>query len=242
MIAVALYREDSRHPQAEACARCEVRSAALFGVLDDEGLDRIRTHIASLDLEADTRLWDAGSTGPAVYTLRAGLVRFERYTERGDRRIVRLAGRGDLIGLEALLQRPYTDLAVACTPVALCRIPHHLINELARSEGALPRELMRRWQQALDETEAWVADLSTGPARRRLLRLLLRLQAHAAPDGSVWLPRREEIGAMLDMSFETASRLISALRRDGVLELDGPRSARLDRAALQHALRAADAA
>jgi len=241
LTAIPIYRQDDRHPQAQACAACEVRRSALFGALDDVGLDRIHTHIAGLSLDADQSVYDRGTAGLAVYTIRAGLVRFERTTERGDRRIVRLAGRGDLIGQEALLQRPYADEAVACTPVQLCRIPRTLVDELSQGQGSLPRELMQRWQVALDAAEAWVADLSTGPARRRLLRLLLRLADHPDTAGLIWLPRRDEIGAMLDMTLETASRLVSALRREGVLELAPNRSARLDTAALQRALRAADA-
>lgn len=241
MAIVPLYRRDLRHPQAQACAACEVRGSALFGVLDDEGLDQIHTRIASLDVAPDQAVYERGGAAAAVFTVRAGIVRFERFTERGDRRIVRLAGRGDLIGQEALLQRPYADEAIACTPVQLCRIPRHLVDELGAAQGSLPRELMQRWQRALDAAESWVADLSTGPARRRLLRLLKRLAELSEPGGPVWLPRREEIGAMLDMTVETASRLISRLRREGVLELIPTRSARLDRAALERALRHEDA-
>lgn len=239
--AIPLYRQDQRHPQAQACAVCEVRSSALFGALDDAGLDRIHTHIASLSLEPDTPVYGRGSAGPAVYTVRSGVVRFERTTERGDRRIVRLAGRGDLIGQEALLQRPYADEAVTCTAVQLCRIPRTLVDDLAREGSGLPRELMLRWQTALDAAEAWVAELSTGRSRRRLLRLLLRLSDHADAEGVIWLPRREEIGAMLDMTIETASRLVSQLRREGVLKPVSAREARLDRARLQSALEAQDA-
>lgn len=237
MALVALYRGDARHPQAQACAACEVRRHALFGALDDDGLDRIHTRIASLDLLPDEPVYGRGDAGQAVYTIRSGIVRFERSTEHGDRRIVRLAGRGDLIGQEALLQRPYTDEAVACTPVQLCRLPRHLVDELAASAEGLPRELMNRWQAALDAAEAWVADLSTGPARRRLLRLLERLTALSEPGQPVWLPRREEIGAMLDITVETASRMISQLRREQVIELAGARAATVDRAALVRALR-----
>ncbi len=239
--AIPLYRQDERHPQAQACAACEVRSAALFGVLDQAGLDRIHTHIAGLTLEPDVPVYGRGSAGPAVYTVRAGVVRFERTTARGDRRIVRLAGRGDLIGQEALLRRPYSDEAVTCTPVQLCRIPITLIDELGHAGGALPRELMQRWQSALDAAEAWVAELSSGLARRRVLRLLLRLADHVDEAGAIWLPRREEIGAMLGMTVETASRLVSQLRREGVLQPFGPRGARLDMPSLQQALQAEDA-
>lgn len=217
--AIPIYRQDGAHPQALACAACEVRSQALFGVLDDSGLDRIHTQVASVTLLPDAPVYNRGTAGLAVFTIREGLVRFERSSEHGERRIVRIAGRGDLIGQEALLNRPYGDDAVACTEVQLCRIP-----------------------RALDAAEAWVSDLSTGPARRRLLYLLRRLAEHAGADNTIWLPRREETGAMLDMTIETASRLVSALRREGVLTLLPGRSALIDRAALRKALLAEGAA
>lgn len=242
MPTIPLYRQNDRHPQALACAACEVRRSALFGVLDEAGLDRIHTQIASLTLAPGSLVYDRGSAGLAVFTIREGLVRFERSSQRGDRRIVRLAGRGDLIGQEALLQRPYADEAVACTEVQVCRIPRALVDQLAQEGAALPRELMLRWQLALDAAEAWVAELSTGPARRRLLHLLRRLAEHTDAAGMIWMPRRDEIGAMLDMTVETASRLISALRREGVLKLLTPRSARLDWDALRQALRREDLA
>jgi CRP/FNR family transcriptional regulator, anaerobic regulatory protein len=237
---VTVYREGDRHPQAQACSACEVRGSALFGVLDDAALDSIHTHIASLNLEPDSTVYDRGTAGLAVYTVRSGVVRFERTTERGDRRIVRLAGRGDLIGQEALVQRPYADEAVACTPVQLCRIPRMLIQDLVHVENRLPHELMLRWQLALDAAEAWVADLSTGPARRRLLRLLQRLSSLSETPDLIWLPRRDQMGAMLDMTVETASRLVSALRREGVLQAASGRFSRVDLERLQAALQAQD--
>ena len=236
MTVIPLYRQPSIHPQAAVCAACAVRSSALFGALDDAGLDHIHTHIASVDLAADELVYARGSKGTAIYTLRCGVVRFERFNEEGERRVVRLAGPGDLIGQEALLQQGHTDDAVACTPVQLCRIPTSLVTELGEQQRPLQRELMLRWQKALDEAEAWVTDLSTGSARQRLLRLLVRLAGYAEADGPIWLPRREEIGAMLDMSIETASRQVSQLKREGVLTLEAGRRTLLDRAALSRAL------
>jgi CRP-like cAMP-binding protein len=240
MTTVPLYRVDSPHPQAQACAACSVRSVSLFGALDRTGLDYIHAHVASIELQPGKTLFESGALGYAMYTLREGIVRFERVTERGDRRIVRLAGRGDLIGQEVLLRRPYADDAVACTPVQLCRIPAHLVDSLATQNPALVRELMARWQRALEDSEAWIAELATGPARRRLLRLLLKLADHAGPGNVIWLPQRDEIGAMLNLTFETASRMISQLKREGVLELLDARNARIDGPALERVLRLED--
>ena len=241
MSTVPLYRQDARHPQAQACAACEIRSTALFGVLDADGLDRIHLHIETLELASDSVVYDRGSSGAAVYTVRTGVVRCERVNSRGERRIMRLAGRGDLIGQEALLQRPYGHEAIVCMPTQLCRIPRALIDGLAEKSGALPRELMLRWQRALDASESWMSEVCTGPARLRVLRMLQRLQDHAQPDGTLWLPRREEMSAMLDMTVETASRLISQLRREGVLERLPVRLARVNASALHRALTCAAA-
>jgi CRP-like cAMP-binding protein len=235
-----LYLVDETHPQALVCAACEVRRSALFGALDAASLARIHADIAAPSCAPDERLYARGEIAQVVFTIRAGVVRFERVTEGGDRRIVRLAGRGDLIGQEALLQQPYQDEAVACTPVELCRIPRHLVDQLGEAEAPLLRELMRRWQLALEASAAWSADLSAGPARRRLLKLLSLLDQHAGEAGAIWLPRREEIGDMLDMTIETASRLVSQLRRESVLEPLPQRRGRLDRLRLQQALRMAD--
>lgn len=229
---------DARPWQAAVCTACEVRREALFGVLDEHALDRLHQRIGQPWLPADRVLYRAGDAGASVYTVRAGVLRFERVTAQGERRVVRLAGRGDLIGQEALLQRPYGDDAIACTPVDLCRLPVALVDGLHDDPGGsrVPRELMSRWQGALDDAAAWVAELSTGPARRRLLHLLRRLDALADPQGLAWLPRRELIGAMLDVTLETASRSLSDLRRAGVVTLHDRRHMRVDRARLEQAL------
>jgi CRP-like cAMP-binding protein len=79
---------------------------------------------------------------------------------------------------------------------------------------------MKRWQRALDDADEWQSELTRGPARHRMLRLLLKL-GETSTEARIWLPARHEMGAMLAMTLETASRLVSALRRDGILELMG---------------------
>ena len=225
------------HPQAAACAACGVRQFALCGVLDEQAMDRFLRQIADVHVEPGHRVFGAQSAGQAVYTVRAGVVRLERVSESGERRILRLAGRTDLIGLEALLGQRYAADAVACTKVQLCRIPRAAIDELSAIEPHMVTDLMKRWQRALDDSEEWLAELATGPARRRMLRLLLKLSEYASSeDGRVWMPMREEMGAMLDMTVETASRIVSTLRRQGMITPLSVREARIAMPALLAAL------
>lgn len=225
------------NPQAQVCVQCSVRQFALFGALDEAALKEIHYHIADMRLEPGELIYSAQSPGSAVYTVRSGVVRMERISEAGERRILRLSGRTDLLGLESILHQTYAADAVACTTVEVCRIPRVLIDELGQKHPLLLRDLMKRWQRALDDADEWLTELTRGVARQRMLRLLLKLSEYGSDDGLIWLPTRPEMGAMLDMTFETASRLISALRRDGILEPVDQRQARIDMDALMAALR-----
>jgi CRP-like cAMP-binding protein len=224
-------------PQGRVCSLCGVRQLSLFGVLSDDALNDIHVHIADIRLAAGEPLFTAHVSGKALYTVRSGMVRIERNSEAGERRILRLAGRGDLIGLEAVLQQTYAADAVACTDVEVCRIPRNLIDELTHKHPELMLDLMKRWQRTLDDADEWLTELTRGAARHRMLRLLLKLSEYSAADGRIWWPTRQEMSAMLDMTFETASRLVSMLRREGIIDPIDLRHARVNMDALMQALR-----
>jgi CRP/FNR family transcriptional regulator len=224
------------NPQAKVCAECGVRRFSLFGVLDHAALDRIHVHIADIRLQPGQSLYSAHDSGHAAYTVRSGVMRLERSNERGERRILRLAGRSDTLGMEAMLGQTYAADAVACTEVAVCRLPRTLIDELGRGQPEMLLDMMKRWQRALDDADEWLTELCAGPARHRMLRLLLKLSEYADGD-AVWLPSRLEMGAMLDMTIETASRLVSQLKREGVLDTPDQRHAVIHMDALMTALR-----
>lgn len=237
-VSAAKDGEPTYNPQARACIECGVRRFALFGALDEQALLGIHHHIADITLEPGQRLFGAHERGLAAFTVREGVVRLERSSDRGDRRIVRLVGRSALLGMEAMLGQTYASDAIACTPVRACRLPRSLLDELSARQPALQHALMLRWQTALDEADEWLTEMSSGSARWRMLRLLLKVSEFAAADGSAWLPSRQDMGAMLGMTVETASRLVAALRRDGVLALRDARHARVDMVRLLSALKA----
>lgn len=225
---------------AAGCLVCQVRSRALFSVLPAEQLPDAAARVTHASFAAGDALYLEAQAGRSVFTIRTGIVRFERAGSDGERRIVRLAGPGALIGQEALLRQPHAENAVACTPVEACRLPPAAVEGFGQSYPAMLRELMRRWQSALDASGEWAAEVTRGSARRRVLKLLDQIARLQADEERVWLPSRLEMQDMLGVVPETASRAVSALRRQGVLAEVLPGSARLDRAALARALAQAD--
>jgi CRP-like cAMP-binding protein len=115
-----------------------------------------------------------------------------------------------------------------------------VVKQMIQEDAMVRQAVLTRWQQALEQAEDWVTDLTTGLSLRRFLVLLGRIAAFEPSSDLIWLPRREEIGAMLDISMETASRMVSALKREGVIELLPPSHARLDRSRWRQALERLD--
>jgi CRP/FNR family transcriptional regulator len=106
-----------------------------------------------------------------------------------------------------------------------------VIRSLEEQAPALRDEWMRRWQIALSETEDWASFLTHGTPSIRMARLLLKL---AKPDLNdiVTLPNRTDIGIMLSIAMETASRIIAKFQRSGMLRRIGPRQYQIKRSAL----------
>lgn len=206
------------HPMGETdCANCGVRDQSLFANLSPADFKLIDQPIHDLSHEAHGTLFAEGDAGEYVFTIRKGLVKLVRYQSDGSQRIVRLLGPGDIAGLESTAGASYESTAIAITDVHSCRIPLSVIQRLESESPRLHQQLVRKWHEALKTADDFIADLATGSARQRLARLLLRL----AGDGGhhqLLLPSREDVGALLGITTETASRTVASFRREGLME------------------------
>lgn len=198
------------------CASCGIRDNSLFKDLTIEDFRLIDQPIHDLTVDAHTTLFEEGSSGTHLFTIRAGLVKLVRFQPDGSQRIIRLLTAGDIAGLETTASPTYDSTAIAVTPVTACRIPQAVIKRLEGESPRLHSQLVRKWHEALKQADDFIADLASGSARQRLARLLLRLSHHDSTR-EVLLPSREDVGAMLGITTETASRAVAAFRRESLL-------------------------
>lgn len=217
---------------AADCRNCGVRRIALFGALAAEDFQQIHQVIDDMQFASGENLFAEGRPGHYLYTVKTGFVKLERVLPDGTRRITRVARRGDLIGLEAFIQQPYMHHASAIGTVRVCRIPVDVIRDLEERVPNLRHEFLERWHHALRETDEWALLLGSGTIPSRMARLLLRLADPELHD-TIVLPMRSDLGAMLGVALETASRVIAQFERDGLLEHVGPRLFRVNRVGLQ---------
>ncbi|MGB5450651.1 MAG: Crp/Fnr family transcriptional regulator [Sedimenticolaceae bacterium] len=205
------------------CRHCSLRESVLFAGLKEADFEKIHQPINQFTLQPGQTLYHAGETGDRMFTIRSGLVKLVQYLPDGSQRIVRLVKTSDVAGLEALLNRPYEHDAVVMQTTEICCLPTGTVQALGMDNPELHMELLKRWQHALSEADAWLTELSTGSARERVARMLLRLvRGEAEPECILF--GREDLGAMLGITTETASRTIAEFKRQGLLtELGGNR-------------------
>ncbi|MCB1875307.1 MAG: Crp/Fnr family transcriptional regulator [Chromatiales bacterium] len=198
------------------CEECAIRGLALFSELQAEDFAHIHEPVDEISLAPGTVLYQAGDSAHYLYTVRCGMLKLTQFLPGGTQRIVRLLHRGDVAGLEAILESHYPHTAQAVAPTELCRIPIAVIRRLNENTPRIHGQLLQRWQKALREADAWLTELSTGTARARVARLLLRQAEHEPPAGFTLLGR-EDMGAVLGITTETASRTIAEFKRTGLL-------------------------
>lgn len=199
------------------CGKCGIREMALFSELHEADFQLIHQPIHDFSLDYGKVLYRQGDEGKALFTVRHGLMKLEQYLPGGEKRIVRLLRRGDTAGMEAVVGQPYRHTAITLLPVGVCRIPKDVVDRLNRETPRLCRQLMERWQKALNEADAWFTTLTSGSTQARVVRLIMQLIRDSDDSEVFTLMSREDMGAILGISKESASRVVAELKRRGGL-------------------------
>jgi CRP-like cAMP-binding protein len=150
-------------------------------------------------------IYDAGSDGMA-WRVKRGVVRLNTNNHHGDANFASLAITGDIIGCESMLFGIYTFSAAALTECELSPWPQ---GEPGNSGESLLQSLAQAQSRAAN-----IIALRGGQATNRVLGLI-RLLGDGA--NQVVLPTRQDIADITDLRFETISRIIKGLEREGIL-------------------------
>ena len=194
------------------CKKCQMRDSVLFADLTDDDFNRFKVPVDNLVLPKGTILYGQGQPAAAMFTIRDGLIKLEQSLADGSCRIVSLLRPGDIVGLETSVAQDYEHSAVALLPSKLCRIPRQTVEQFSSQISA---QLMGKWHSMMKRSHQCALELSTGSAKQRMARLFLIL-SHSQSE-TFQLFSREDVGALLGITTETASRMVSSFKRQNVI-------------------------
>jgi len=199
------------------CFACELRHEMLCSHVSLEDLVNFHAGIDDYDYDHGSILYHAASPMDAVYCVRHGAVMMVKPGLAGALRIVRMLKTGDVAGIESAFSEAFEHTAIAVGEVRACRIPIACLRRFVAEHGGLQMRLLEKLQGALREAETWLSQLASGPTptRTRMARLMLRLRVGAGD--RIHRLSLDDMGAIIGITPETVSRIISEFVGQGII-------------------------
>jgi CRP/FNR family transcriptional regulator, nitrogen oxide reductase regulator len=236
-----------RIPLTSTCAqphRCsrDVRMQVLgavpfFAGLSQQQLQGIDNRIVSLSWAAGDPLFFAGELADHLYVLAAGQAKLSQPRPGGQELVVDLLTPGDLFGALSILGQPaYPETAWALTTTCALRIDAQSFREMLAEHPQVALRVLDDVAGRLAQARSDVGQQSTSTVAQRVATTLLRLADKLGQERShnrgtlLQLPlSRADLAAMVGSTAESVSRVMSRLRKDGIIDSGRRWTAVLDR-------------
>jgi CRP/FNR family transcriptional regulator len=208
------------------CQSCSQRFNSVFCKAKEEYVNMINEQKICNVYKKGQILFNEGAYPFGVFCINNGKIKLSHSGDDGKEQIIRLLKAGDILGYRALLSgERYSASAVALEDAQICFIPKELFINVLKMDPALAFEMMKLLSDELHKTEIKLTHLAQKPIRERLAETLLFIKETYGyeADGITLNVRlsREEIANLVGTATESAIRLLSEFKKDGMVELDG---------------------
>lgn len=209
-----------------SCLHCQDRFGSIFCRAEKCNLEEIEAAKVCTLYKKGQVVFQEGAYPFGIYCINSGKIKLSHCGDDGREQIVRLVKPGDVMGYKALLGgERYTASAIALDDASICFIPKDLFMSMLQKDPSLSFEMMRIIAGELRKAELKITHLAQKPVRERLAETLLFIKETygVEPDGFTLNVRlsREEIANLVGTATESAIRLLSEFKKDGLIELQG---------------------
>ncbi|MBK5932632.1 CRP/FNR family transcriptional regulator [Rhodovulum imhoffii] len=212
------------------CAECPIRHRAVCARCEPTELEQLESMKYYRSFEAgQTVIW-SGDRMDFVASVVEGIATLSQTMEDGRTQMVGLLLPSDFVG------RPGREVAaydvIATTSLTMCCFRRKPFEGLMIKTPHIGQRLLEMTLDELDAAREWMLLLGRKTAREKIASLLVIIARRDAALKQVNtttrivfdLPlTREAMADYLGLTLETVSRQISALKRDGVIVLEGKR-------------------
>jgi len=215
---------------SQDCGDCPIRHRAVCSRCDADELDRLDAMKYYRSFQAgQTVIW-SGDRMDFVASVVSGIATLTQTMEDGRRQMVGLLLPSDFVGRPGRTTAPYD--VTATTDLVMCCFRKKPFEDMMVATPHVAQRLLEMTLDELDAAREWMLLLGRKTAREKIASLLTIIARRdtglkqKATKGVIAfdLPlTREEMADYLGLTLETVSRQMSALKRDGVIELGDKR-------------------
>lgn len=201
-----------------------IRENPLFWELSAAEIDQINEQFIDQGFDADETILREGEPANRLYVVALGIVKLFRSTDTGASSLIDVLSSGDYFGsLPAYGPKEYEETAVAKSTVCALSVDSETFRRIIEKHPSVGLQTIDALSNRLSLAHEMVTQLRGYDAEARTAYVLLRLATKLGQEweGSTLIRSplsREEIAAMAGTTTETCSRVLTALRRRGVIE------------------------
>ena len=205
------------HPDSiQRCQLCAARLTCLVGLLPRAQQDKLDPMLRELGFRKGDVLQTEGTTPTVVRTIKLGTVMLTRCGPDGAHHPVALAGRGHLLGMWGLLDKPTQVGAQALSAGRVCELPVAALRHTLHQDAALLAALHHQMAHAFGRLADWSQVMRLRGLPRQLMATLMLL-ANEQGTRTVHLPSQVAMAALLSTSRESVARALRQLEDHGHL-------------------------
>ncbi|MGX9357070.1 transcriptional regulator FnrL [Roseobacteraceae bacterium S113] len=212
------------------CGECPIRHRAVCARCETDELEELEQIKYYRSFEQGQHIIWSGDRMDFVGSVVSGIASLTQTMEDGRTQMVGLLLPSDFVGRPGRASAAYD--VVATTDMVMCCFRKKPFEAMMHTTPHIAERLLEMTLDELDAAREWMLVLGRKTAREKIASLLSIIARRDASlnlrddllDVSFDLPlTREAMADYLGLTLETVSRQISALKRDGVIKLEGKR-------------------
>ncbi|MEJ2112348.1 MAG: Crp/Fnr family transcriptional regulator [Flavobacteriaceae bacterium] len=207
------------------CEQCIVKQFNSLKSLTHEELARISNCKTSRIVKRGESIFEEGETVNGVYCVKDGICKLSKLSANGKDQIVKLVDKGDLLGQRSLIGDESSNLsAIALTDMEVCFIPKSEIIDDLQKNTNFSMDLLKEMAEDLKESDNVIVDMAQKSVKQRLAETLLYLDSQfgTTEDGYLNLSlSREDYANLVGTATESAIRILSQFKKEGLISTSG---------------------
>ena len=207
------------------CDQCIVRQFNSLKSLTKDELIRISGCKTSRLIKKGDIIFEEGETLNGVYCIKDGVCKLSKLSANGKDQIVKLVVKGELLGQRSLISDEAANLsATALNDMEVCFIPKHEIVGDLKKNTDFSYDVLQQMAQDLKDADDIIVNMAQKSVRQRLAETLIYIHDNfgVLPNGFLSVIfSREDYASMVGTATESAIRVLSEFKKQGLISTEG---------------------
>ena len=209
------------------CEQCIIKQFNSLKSLTKDELVRISSCKTSMIIKKGEVIFDEGDTINGVYCVKDGICKLSKLSSNGKDQIVKIVVKGDLLGQRSMVSDEVSNLqATALNDMEVCFIPKSELIHNLQKNPKFSFDVLKEMAKDLREADDIIVNMAQKSVRQRLAETLINIHDSfgVSSDGTLSiLLSREDYANIVGTAIESAIRVISQFKKEGLISAVGKR-------------------